>query len=41
VADEFVEVGLAKSRRREIADGFERIPMSDIVGAEIIKRRKR
>jgi hypothetical protein len=44
VADEFVEVGLAKSRRSEIAEAFERIPMTDIVRAEIVKnatKRKR
>ena len=41
ITDEYIVVGIAKSRRSEIADSFERIPMSDIVRAEIIKRRKR
>lgn len=41
VADDFVDVGLAKGRRSEIADGFERIPMTEITKAEIVKKRKR
>ena len=40
VADDFVEVGLAKGRRSEIADGFARIPMTEITRAEIVKKRK-
>ena len=41
VTDDFIEVGVAKSRRSEVADTFERIPISEISRAEILKKRKR
>ena len=41
VADDFVIVGVAKSRRTEVPDKSERIPIAEIIRAEIVKRRKR
>jgi hypothetical protein len=41
IADDWVEVGVAKSRRAEIPDRAVRIPASELTGAEIVKRSKR
>ena len=41
VADDFVIVGVAKSRRAEIADRFVRIPASEVTGAEIVKSKRK
>ena len=41
ITDDFVVVGIAKSRRSEIAESFLRIPMSEVTGAEIVRQKKR
>ena len=41
VTEDWVEVGVPKGRRYDVADSFERIPMPEIAAAEIVQKRKR